>query len=228
MHIFAASSVTDVLPAIVERYREQHPDVDFEFNFGGSQTLASQIEEGAPAGIYISANRTQAQRLLSAGLVTQLTVIAENALVVAVRDDAPWRTVEEVAASGPRVAVAAPDVPAGVLTEIALGMLAPAVAGPLRDGVVTRDPNVRVVLSRVELGEVDAAFVYSTDLTAARGVRAIALPPQLPRNAYIAALVTNGDGPADAAAGFLAFLGGEEAAKIFAGAGFLVASEASR
>lgn len=229
MQIFAASSVTDVLPAIAERYREQHPDVEFEFSFGGSQTLASQIEEGAPADVYISANPAQAERLLSAGLATQSTVIGENVLIVAVREDAPWQTVEEVAASKPRVAVGSPDAPVGALTEIALGLLAPPIAGPLRDGIVTQDPNVRVVLSRVEQGEVDAAFVYSTDLATARDVRAIALPPQLPRNQYVAVLVTNGDdGPNAAAAGFVAFLGGEEAGKILAGAGFLVAGDTAR
>jgi molybdate transport system substrate-binding protein len=229
VQVFAASSVTDVLPAIAERYREQHPDVDFEFSFSGSQTLASQIEEGAPADVYISANGVQAQRLVSAGLAAQSMVIGENVLVVAVRDDAPWRTVEELAASRPRVAVGAADVPVGALTETALGLLAPAVAGPLRQGIVTHDPNVRVVLSRVELGEADAAFVYSTDLAASRDVRAIALPPQLPRNQYVAALVTNGnDSPNAVAAGFVAFLRSEQAERILSAAGFLVAGDAAR
>lgn len=214
--------MTDVLPLIAERYREAHPEVEFEFAFGGSTMLATQIEQGAPADIYVAANRAQADRLLGAGLAAEGTLIAENTLVVAVADDAPWRTIEELAAAAPRVAVAAPGVPVAVLTEIALDSLAPAVAGALREGIVTRDPNVRVVLSRVETGEAEAAFVYSTDLVTARGVRAIELPPQLPRNAYIAALVTNdGDAPSAAATGFLAFLRGEAAGGLLAEAGFI-------
>ncbi len=219
--------MTEVLPLIAERYREGRPDVDFEFAFGGSTVLATQIEQGAPADLYISADRAQAQRVLNAGLATGGTLIAENTLVIAVSDHSPWRSVEEVAAAAPRVAVAAPGVPVAVLTEVALESLAPAVAARLRDGIVTRDPNVRVVLSRVETGEADAAFVYSTDLLTASGVRAIELSPRLPRNEYIAVLVTNGgDAPGAAAAGFLAFLQGEEAAAMLAGAGFIPVSGA--
>lgn len=222
MRVFAASSMTDVLPLIAERYREAHPEVEFEFAFGGSTVLATQIEQGAPVDVFVAANRAQAQRVLDAGFATAETLIAENTLVIAVAEDAPWGSVEELAAAAPRVAVAAPGVPVAVLTEIALAALDPAVAGPLRAGVVTRDANVRVALSRVETGEADAAFVYSTDLVTARGVRAIALPSQLPRNAYIAVLVTNdGEPPSAAATGFLAFLRGAEAAAVFADAGFI-------
>jgi molybdate transport system substrate-binding protein len=222
VRVLAASSMTDVLPLIAERYGEAHPEVDIEFIFAGSTTLATQIEEGLPADIYIAANRTQAQRVLSAGLGVEGTAIAENTLVIAVAEDAPWRSVEQLAAAAPRVAVAAPGVPAAVLMEVALQMLDPAVAGPLRDGIVTRDPNVRVALSRVETGEADAAFVYSTDLATASGVRAIALPPQLPRNEYIALLVTNdGDPPSAAAAAFLAFLQGDAATEVLVDAGFI-------
>jgi molybdate transport system substrate-binding protein len=214
--------MTDVLPLIAERYGETHPEVDIEFVFAGSTTLATQIEEGAPADIYIAANHAQARRVLSAGLGVEAKAIAENTLVIAVAEDAPWRSVEELAAAAPRVAVAAPGVPAAVLTEIALDALDSAVAGPLRDGIVTHDPNVRVALSRVETGEADAAFVYSTDLATASGVRAIALPPGLPRNEYIALLVTNdGDSPSEAAAAFLAFLQGDEAAGVLVAAGFI-------
>ena len=170
MHIFAAASLTDVLPSIVERYREQHPDVAFELSFAGSQTLASQIEEGAPADLFISALPVHARRLVDAGIAERPLVLAENRLVVAVRRDAPWQTVQEVAAAGVRVAVGAPNVPVGALTESALESLDPSVAAWVRERVVTQDATVRVVLSRVELGEAEAAFVYHTDLAAAPGV----------------------------------------------------------
>jgi molybdate transport system substrate-binding protein len=214
--------MTDVLPLIAERYREAHPEVDIEFAFAGSTTLATQIEQGAPADIYIAANRAQAERVVSAGLGTRDVTIAENVLVIVVAEDAPWRTIEELAASAPRVAVAATGVPVAILTEIALDALDPAIAGPLRDGIVTRDPNVRVALSRVETGEADAAFVYDTDLATATGVRAFALPSEVPSNEYVAMLVTNdGDAPSIAAVDFLAFLRGDAAAELLGAAGFV-------
>ena len=223
MHIFAAASLTDVLPSIVERYREQHPDVDFEFSFAGSQTLAAQIEEGAPADVFISALPVHARRLVDAGLAERPLALAENRLVVAVREDAPWQTVGELAAAGVRVVVGAPNVPVGALTESALESLDPSVAAWVREHVVTQDPTVRVVLSRVELGEAEAAFVYHTDLAAAPALRAIALPGA-PNNEYVAVLVPGDGGVDERAAAFLAFLDSDEARALLVDAGFLPTS----
>ena len=223
VRVLAAASLTDVLPSIVERYRAQHPGVEFELTFAGSQTLATQIEEGADGDLFISANRVQAQRLLAAGLAERPLAIAENRLVVAVRLDAPWGTLAELAADGARIAIGAPSVPVGELTRQALDAIEPALAERLRSAVVTEDPTVRVVLSRAELGEVDAAFVYHTDLLAAPGLRAIELPAAVPRNEYVAMLISGGDGAADErAVDFLAFLAGEQARLLLGEAGFLL------
>ena len=224
VRVLAAASLTDVLPRIVERYREAHPDARFELQFAGSQTLATQIGEGAPAAVFISANPEQVERLLRAGLAARPRSIAENRLVLAVRDEAPWQSVQEVAAAeGLRLALGAPGVPVGELTRTALETLDPTVADRLRAAVVTEDPTVRVVLSRVELGEADAAFVYHTDIIAVPALRAIALPEDVPRNEYVAALVTGRAGdPGDEAASFLEYLTGPEAQAALAEAGFLV------
>ena len=222
MDVFAASSLTDVVPRLVARYRALDPDAEFELVFAGSQTLATQIEEGAPADLFISANRDQAERLLAAGLIEQPVVLAQNRLVLAVRDEAPWRTVEDVASASARIAAGAPGVPVGALTERALALLDEQVADALRAAIVTRDPNARVVLSRVELGEADAAFVYHTDLAAARGVRAIALPDSVPANQYVVALVSAA-GSRERASAFIEFLTGDEARALLSEAGFLPA-----
>ncbi len=229
IRVFAASSLTDVLPTIVERYRQQHPGVEFDLSFAGSQALATQIEEGAPVSLFISANPVQAERLLAAGLAEQPAVIGENRLVIAVRENASWHGVEELAAADVLIAMGAPSVPVGALTESALDALEPAVAAALRAKVVTLDPGVRIVLSRVELGAVDAGYVYHTDLVAAPSLRAIELPPETPRNQYVAVLVSAGDGRA---ADLLDFLGDDEAQTLLREAGFLsvtpVAPGASR
>ena len=151
-----------------------------------------------------------ARRLVDAGLAERPLALAENRLVVAVREDAPWQTVGELAAAGVRVVVGAPNVPVGALTESALESLDPSVATWVREHVVTQDPTVRVVLSRVELGEAEAAFVYHTDLAAAPALRAIALPGA-PNNEYVAVLVPGDGGVDERAAAFLAFLDSDEA-----------------
>jgi molybdate transport system substrate-binding protein len=224
IRVFAAVSLADVMPRIIEQYEETHPGIDVELRLGGSQALATQIEEGAPADLFISANPVQAQRLVERGLLDDAGALVANRLVVAVGLDSELNEIEQLAAPGVRVAVGAPDVPAGALTATALGLLPADVAAAIRDNVVTEDPNVRIVLSRVELGEADAAFVYHTDLAAAPRTRAIELPAALgvPRNDYVAGLVAGGDARA---VDLLAFLRGDEAQALLAEAGFLPVDE---
>ncbi len=222
--IFAASSLTDVMPAVIQRYEQREPGVTFTLSLSGSQTLASQIEEGAPADLFISANPIHAQRLVERGLVARSAVLVENRLVVAVEQDSALREVGDLALAGVRIAVGAPRVPVGELTETALTLLErddPELARALRRNVVTEDPNVRVTLSRVELGEADAAFVYHTDVAVVPGLRAIELPDEVPRNEYVLTLIVRDDPQAlERAARFFDFLLGAEAGAIFAEAGF--------
>ncbi len=228
--IFAASSLTEVMPAVIERYEEDEPGVRFTLSLSGSQALASQIEEGAPADLYISANPVHARRLVERGLVERSAVLVENRLVVAVEHDSPLREIADLGAPDVRIAVGAPAVPVGALTETALTQLErddPELARALRRNVVTEDPNVRVTLSRVELGEADAAFVYHTDVAVVPGLRAIELPDEIPRNQYVVAVIVRDDPEAlERAARFFDFLLGAEAGAIFAQAGFTAPASA--
>lgn len=222
LRVLAASSLSDVMPALIERYEAEHPGVEIELRLGGSQALATQIEEGAPADLFVSANAAQAQRLVDGGLLAAAGAIAANRLVVAVAERSALRTIEQLAEDGVRIAVGAPGVPVGALTALALEALPARVAAGIRGNVVTEDANVRFALSRVELGEADAAFVYHTDLVAAPGMRAIELPPGLgvPANQYVAGLVSGGD---PRAVELLEFLRGAEARAALAEAGFIPA-----
>ncbi len=232
LRVFAASSLDEVLPALIERFEAGRPGVDVEPVFGGSQLLATQVEEGAPADVLLAANRAQAERLGAARLAGRLLPFATNALVAVVPAGSSLASYEELAGPGLRLAVGAPDVPVGALTRAALALLDPAIAEGIRENVVTEDPSVRVVLSRVELGEVNATFVYETD--AARGrapggeaLRALPLPDSVPLNSYVAVLIgetgagrgADADSDADAEA-FLDFLAGEEAQALLRAAGF--------
>ena len=105
----------------------------------------------------------------------------------------------------------------GALTGRALDLLDAPLAEAIRANVVTEDPNVRVVLSRVELGEVDAAFVYRTDVIAIDGLRAIELPVEIEPNVYLGAVIK---GAPDEATTLLGFLGSDVAEGIWQAAGF--------
>ncbi|MEZ4503797.1 MAG: molybdate ABC transporter substrate-binding protein [Dehalococcoidia bacterium] len=193
--VFAASSLTDLMPDLIEAYRDAGGEGHFELSFGGSQTLAAQVIEGAPAELFIAANEETAARVVEAGHRLREAPLWRNHLVIAVRADSDIDAIEALAAPGVRIAVGAPDVPVGALTNRVLDLLAeadPATVEAIRANVVTEDTNVRVALSRVELGEADAAFVYRTDIEAAANedVRAIELPPGMPATQYVAVLLT--------------------------------------
>ena len=209
LRVLAASSLDDVLPRVVELFETERPGVEVAVVFGGSQLLATQIEEGAPADVLLSANRLQAQRLVAAAGATRSLGFAANALAVVVREGSPIASVEALAEPGRRVAVGAPDVPVGALTRSALALLDAELAARIRANIVTEDPSVRLVLSRVETGEADAAFVYETD--ARRGsardgeaLRALHLPAGLPANEYVAVVLAGAGADAKAFADFLA------------------------
>ena len=214
IRVFAASSLQDVLPEILDAYAETH-DTEIEAQFGGSQALATQIELGAAAAIFLSANELQLDRLEDDGLVASRTPIAANRLVIAVPTHSPIEGIEDLAESRLRIAVGAPDVPVGALTERALASLEESIRDAIRANVVTEDPNVRIVLSRVELGEVDAAFVYWTDVITVADLRPIELPAA--RNVYVGAVLDGAPAEAD---DLLAFIAGDASEAIWRDAGF--------
>ena len=219
--VAAASSLRHALPDIAAEFERAYPGVEVELRFAGSQVLASQIDEGAGDDLFISANPLQARRLMSAGLASRPTVVTANVLVVAVPNDGPWLSLRDLALADVRIAAGAPSVPVGALTEIALELVQlqdPETAAALRSKIATQDPNVRIVLSRLELGEADAAFVYASDVEATEGLRLIALPLRTPPNEYVAVLIEDAD---PAAENLLAWLLAPQAQAIFQLYGFL-------
>ena len=220
IEVAAASSLRHALPRIVRDFERAHPGIGVGLRFHGSQVLATQIGEGADADLFVSADRAQAERLARAGLAERRAVVAANRLVVAVAEDSPWRSLAGLAASDARIAAGAPAAPVGALAREALALLPPELARGLRSRIATEDPSVRIVLSRLELGEADAAFVYHSDAALAPGLRALALPPGTPPNEYVAVLLGDAD---PAAAALFGYLLGPEAQAIFRAAGFLPA-----
>lgn len=165
--VLAASSLADVLPQI---------DGTPRYSFGGSDTLASQLELGAPADVFTAANTKLPERLYAAGLVERPVVFTANRLVlVAPRaNPARLRSVYDLRRRGVKLLVGAATVPVGAYTRTTLARLG--LSGVL-DRVVSEEGDARSILGKVGLGEADAGFVYATDARALAGkVKVIALP----------------------------------------------------
>jgi molybdate transport system substrate-binding protein len=162
--VFAASSLTDAFPKI---------DPKAAYSFAGSNTLAAQIRQGAPADVFASANVALPSALHRGGLCTKPVVFTRNALVVIVPRSNPAgvHSVFDLRKRGVKLVIAAPGVPVGDYTLQVLRRL------KLMPHVVSRETDVREVLAKVALGEADAGFVYSTDArTVPHKVRTIRIP----------------------------------------------------
>ncbi len=172
--VFAAASLTDVFTDLGGQLEEDAPGLTVQFNFAGSSALATQLVQGAPADVFASANGTQMDVVTDAGLGDgDPTVFTANVLQVAVPAGNP-AGITGLADFGREeltLAVCAPEVPCGAAAE---AVFAAAGVTPRPD---TQEEDVRAALTKVELGEVDAALVYATDVTAAGdAVEGISVP----------------------------------------------------
>ena len=210
--VYAASSLTDVLPKVAP---------DERYSFGGSNTLAAQITQGAPADIFASANLTIPEQLYAKGLVTRPYVLTHNTLVLIVPRANPARihSVTDLRKPDVKIVIAGSAVPVGAYT---LQVLKTMKMTDVLDNVVSREADVRDVLAKVALGEADAGFVYATDArTVPNKVTVLRLPVWgRPNVAYGVAVVTAGKHRA-AAAAYLKMLLGKRAQATFRSYGFL-------
>lgn len=173
--VFAAASLTEAFNEIGQNFSAEHPGVTFTFNFAGSQQLAQQLAQGAPADVFASANRTQMNVAIEAGRVVSGTerIFVRNRLVVVYPTDNPAgiTQLQDLAKPGVKMILAAKEVPVGqysldfltkAITDTAFS---PTYVDDVLKNVVSYEENVRVVLTKIALGEGDAGIVYTSDIT---------------------------------------------------------------
>jgi molybdate transport system substrate-binding protein len=191
--VYAAASLTDVFPRI---------DGGPRYSFGGSNTLAAQIQQGAPADVFASANMTLPSTLYAKSLCSKPVVFTRNALVIVVPKSNPakLRSIYGLTRKGIKLVIAGPGVPVGSYTLQILRNMN--LTTPVLANVVSRETDVREVLAKVALGEADAGFVYATDAKVDAGkVKVIKVPAWAqPKVQYGICIVSESSSRADAQA----------------------------
>jgi molybdate transport system substrate-binding protein len=228
--VFAAASLREAVEQAATAFELSQPDVTVVVSFDSSAALATQIEQGAPADVFLSADSQNPQRLIDAGLAAGDPIaFAANQLAIAVPLDNPAgiESPSDLAGDGVRIVAAGDEVPitryaAQLISNLASEPGYPAAfAARYAANVVSKEDNVRAVLAKVELGEADAAIVYTTDAAASSDVETVAVPPHANVQATYAGIVLAGTDDAPTAQGYLEWLAGQHGQAIFAGLGFL-------
>ena len=184
--VFAAASLTDAFNEIGEKFKQQNPGVTAEFNFAGSQQLRTQLEQGAVADVFASANTKEMNGAIQSDLVvsgTQKTFVRNRLAVIVPKDNpAGIKELKDLAKPGLKIVLAAPSVPVGGYALTALDKMnadfGATFSQTVLSNVVSQENNVKQVVAKIQLGEGDAGIVYSSDVTpdAAAKVTKIDIP----------------------------------------------------
>jgi len=161
--VFAAASLTEAFDALATRFEQLHPSAEVVLNYGGSSALAGQIGQGAPADVFASADERTMETVVDAGDVATPVIFTSNTLEIAVPSGNPAGVDDLADLTDPDLAIALcdPQVPCGATAQAIFE------AAGLTAAADTLEPDVKAVLTKVELGEVDAGIVYVTDVLAA-------------------------------------------------------------
>ena len=185
--VLAASSLTDAFGELEGTFEEQNEGVDVSMSFAGSSELLAQIQQGAPADVFASADEAKMDTALEEGHVAEPEVFVRNRPVVIVPADNPAGVEEfrDLAEADARIVLAEEAVPIARYTEEVLDNADAEYGGGfaqrVRDKLVSREANVRAAANRVALGEADATFVYVSDVTEdiRDQVRVVEIPEEL-------------------------------------------------
>ncbi|SFR82497.1 molybdate transport system substrate-binding protein [Agromyces sp. CF514] len=214
--VLAAASLTEAFDDLATQFEAANPSVEITVSYGGSGALATQITEGAPADVFASAAEPPMQQVVDAGLAEDPVIFATNTLelVVPAGNPAGVTGLEDLANPDLRIALCDESVPCGAASAKLLA----------NEGITaapdTLESDVKAVLTKVSLGEVDAALVYRTDVQAAgddvEGIEVEGADEVVNRYPIAAIADASADAQADAdaarsaaATAFVAFVTGE-------------------
>jgi molybdate transport system substrate-binding protein len=197
--VFAAASLSESFRALEHEFEATHPEIDIVVNLAGSQLLATQLIEGAPADVFASADAASLDRVLAERpeLPGTRRSFAANRLVLVVPSTSELESFDQLdeRLAGPdlKIVLAGPDVPVGRYAREALDELG------LRDAfeakLVSNEDSVDGVLAKLELGECDLGIAYATDLRRSSELRGIPLPPVDVTARYELAVLADGPAP---------------------------------
>jgi molybdate transport system substrate-binding protein len=228
--VFAAASLSDAFEAIEQELEAATPSLSITYNFGGSQALVTQLEEGAQADVFASANTTQMDAAIEANVVTSAPVpFVHNRLGIVTPADNPAdiESAADLGEEGILLVLAQAEVPAGRYARESVCQMAgdSATYGPdfvnrVAANVVSEEEDVRDVLAKVALGEADAGIVYVSDAVAAGDqVHMVDIPDEVNVIAtYPVAVLAQGDQALGAA--FIAYLLSDEGQALLERFGF--------
>lgn len=216
--VSAAASLTDAFGAVEQTFEETHPDVDVVLNLAGSSSLREQILGGAPADVFASANMENMEQVRTAGLVAgEPRIFARNQLRIAVPPGNPAGIsgLADFADEALFLGLCANGVPCGDFARAALA------AAGIDPSVDTNEPDVRSLLTKIEVGELDAGITYVTDVVSSGGsVEGIVIPDDVNVVADYPVAVLSGAPSPEIADEFVGFLLSAEGQKILSEFGF--------
>jgi molybdate transport system substrate-binding protein len=228
--IFGAASLKGVLDKAKTEYEAANPGTTLMISTDSSSTLETQIEQGAPADVFLSADTTNPKKLVDGGFASGAAkVFAGNKLTVITPTDNPGgvSTPKDLAKSGLKVIAAGDEVP---ITKYATQLVAnlakdsgyPAnFADAYAANVVSKEDNVKAVVAKIELGEGDAGIVYVTDAAPSDKVKTVDVPDSANVPARYAGLVVKASPNQDAASKFMDWFTGPDGGAILSSFGFL-------
>jgi molybdate transport system substrate-binding protein len=228
LNVYAAASLTSAFQELGTRFEETHPGVSVRFNFAGSQTLVSQISQGAPADVFASADNSNMEKAKAQGLVDAERMFTKNSLVLITPKSNPagLQKYEDLTRAR-RVVLGVQDVPIGSYGRQSLKQANQVFGAGFSDTVlshvVSQETDVKQIVNKIVFGEADAAFVYGTDVrgTTADKVHVIAVPDSVNVTATYPIAVVKHSAHKDQAEAFIAFILSKEGQDILHSNGFL-------
>jgi molybdate transport system substrate-binding protein len=215
--VFAASSLTEAFDELKKRFESANPEVTITFSYAASSALAEQINSGAPADVFASASAGTMDQVVEAGNAEKPTTFAVNVMQIAVPPANPANitSVDELADPKVKVALCQPQVPCGSIAQEVFTNAGISVTP------VTLEPDVKSVLSKVQLGEVDAGMVYVTDVQAAGDkVEGVLIPDDVNASTSYPIATLTGSENGGAAEAFVEFVLSADGQNVVTEAGF--------